>query len=81
MATNREAKILKERREELGLTQQEIAMEVGLSLQQYQRYEYGSRRLSNSAMKLGLKICAVLELDPYEFTFRDDKDFASPIKK
>ncbi len=63
---NREGRMLRERRLELGMTQEEVALELRMSLHQYQRYEYGEQRLSNSRMKMGLRICAVLELDPYE---------------
>ena len=47
----REAKILKKRREELHMTQMQVAVEAGLGLQEYQRYEYGKAKLSNSRMK------------------------------
>ena len=63
---DREGRILRERRLELGLTQEETAIELGISLQQYQRYEYGERKFSNCPMRIGLRICALLELDPYE---------------
>ena len=45
---NREGRILRDRRLELGLTQEEIALELGMSLHQYQRYEYGETTLSNA---------------------------------
>ena len=63
---NREGKILRDRRIELGLSQQELAVELNMSVHQYQRYEYGDSRLRNCPMRIGLRICAVLELDPYE---------------
>lgn len=63
---DREGRIIRERRIELGLTQEETAIELGISLQQYQRYEYGERKFSNCPMRIGLRICALLELDPYE---------------
>lgn len=64
-SSDREGRIIRERRIELGLTQEETAIELGISLQQYQRYEYGERKLSNFPMRIGLRICALLELDPY----------------
>ena len=70
---NREGRILRDRRLELGLTQEEIALELGMSLHQYQRYEYGETTLSNTRMKIGLCICAVLELDPFEVVSFDDR--------
>lgn len=72
----REARILRERREALGLTQVQIAAEIGIELQQYQRYEYGHSRLANSTMKMGLRICAALELDPFEIIYKNGKDLA-----
>lgn len=63
---DREGQIIRDRRIELGLTQERAAMELGISLQQYQRYEYGERRFSNCPIRIGLRICAVLELDPFE---------------
>lgn len=38
---DREAKIIRERRDELYMTQLQVAVEAGLGLQEYQRYEYG----------------------------------------
>ena len=70
-SSSREGRILRERRLELGLTQEEIATELGMSVHQYQRYEYGESTLSNTRMKIGLRICAVLELDPFEVVFDD----------
>ena len=66
---NREGKMLRERRKELGLTQMEVALELQMSLHQYQRFEYGESLVSTSRMSTGLRICAVLELDPYEVVF------------
>ena len=70
-SSSREGRILRERRLELGLTQEEIATELSMSVHQYQRYEYGESTLSNTRMKIGLRICAVLELDPFEVVFDD----------
>ena len=66
---NRGGQILGERRLELGMTQEDVAFEAGMSLQRYQRFEYGTQKLSNSRMKAGLRICSALELDPYEVVF------------
>ena len=66
---NRSGRLLRERRLELGMTQEEVALELGMSIHQYQRYEYGDRNLTNSPMRIGLQICDVLELDPYEVVF------------
>lgn len=58
--------ILRSRREQLGMTQQEVADRAGIKLPQYQRIESGDRQLSGCSMRIGLAICAVLLLDPYE---------------
>ena len=42
---DRVASILKERRKEMELTQSEVAHEVGIDLQSYQKFESGKRKL------------------------------------
>jgi transcriptional regulator with XRE-family HTH domain len=69
---NRIGKILGKRRVELGFTQEYIAFEVGIATSQYQRFEYGVCNLANGYLKHGLKICLLLELDPYELLFEGD---------
>ena len=59
--------ILQLRRKELGLTQQQVADKAKIQLRQYQRFENGEREMSAASMRIGLSICAVLELDPYRF--------------
>ena len=71
-----EAFIIRERRNALGMTQEEVADESGIALQQYQRYEYGVATLSNARMKVGLRICIALELEPYEVIFENGEDMA-----
>ena len=78
---NREAQILRDRRMELGISQQALATEVGMQIRQYQRFEYGQQLLSNTSMKQGLRICAALELDPFEVVFEDGVDVAVPRRK
>ena len=78
--TDREARMLRQRREELNLSQLEVASEAYISIQSYQRYEYGVVKLSNANMKQGLRICAALEIDPYELVFENGVDIAG-IKK
>ena len=63
---NRAGQILRNRRLELGLTQEQVALSLGMSIHQYQRYEYGEHKLSNCPMKIGLRICTVFGLDPFE---------------
>ena len=81
MAKNigREAMILKKRRKELGLTQTEVADAIGIQLQQYQMFEYGTRKVSTSSMILGLRLCAALELKPYELVFEKESDWVKNV--
>ena len=83
MAKNigREAMILKKRRKDLGLTQSEVAEAIGIQLQQYQMFEYGTRKVSTSSMILGLRLCAVLELNPYELVFEKESDWVKKVSK
>ena len=59
--------ILKNRREELGMTQQQVADKARVQLRQYQRFESGERELASSSMRIGVSICQALELDPRRF--------------
>ncbi|MBR2572319.1 MAG: helix-turn-helix transcriptional regulator [Clostridia bacterium] len=69
----KEAGILREQRVYLKMTQEEVAHEVGINLQQYQWDEYGDRDLRKIPMELGLRICRMLGLDPYELIRGDAK--------
>lgn len=71
----RYAAMLRSRRLELGLTQEEVAFDVGIAYQQYQNFEYGYRSIKTASFGLGLRICAILELDPYELIFANDQDW------
>ena len=59
-----DAGVLRSRREQLGLTLQQVAEMAGVQFSQYQRLEAGERSLSGCSMRIGLAICAVLLLDP-----------------
>lgn len=58
--------VLKSRRKQLGLTQQEVANRAHINLMQYNRLETGERHLSGCSMRVGLAVCAVLLLNPFE---------------
>ena len=62
----REARIVREQRMHLGIKQQEMADEMEITLQMYQRYEYGEREIRKMPMGLGLKMCSILEIDPFD---------------
>lgn len=59
--------LLKNRRLELGLTQQQVADKAKIQLRQYQRVESGERHITGASGRIMLAICAVLKIDPYEF--------------
>lgn len=59
--------ILAERREQLCLTQQEVADKAGIQLRQYQRFESGERALRSSTLRIALAVCDALMLDPHRF--------------
>ena len=59
--------LLRKRREDLSLTQQQVADFAGIALRQYQRFESAERRISAASMRVGLSIRQVLRLDPYRF--------------
>lgn len=58
---------LRNRREGLGMTQQQVADAAGIKITQYQNFESGRRSMSGASMRIGLSICRVLKLDPYLF--------------
>ena len=68
----REARIVREQRMFLGIKQQEMADELEISLQMYQRYEYGERDIRKMPMDLGLKMCYLQELNPFELVLGED---------
>ncbi len=59
--------VLLTRREQLGLTQQQVADMAHIQLRQYQRIESGERHISGCSLNVGLAVCAVLLLNPYDF--------------
>lgn len=62
-----DGQVLRVRREQLGLSQQQVAEMAGIQFSQYQRLESGDRFFSGCSMKIGLSVCTVLLLDPYDF--------------
>lgn len=61
--------LLRSRRLELGLTMQQVAKLAGITLPQYQKFEYKKRSLANCSMRVGLAICAALKIDPRDLTY------------
>jgi transcriptional regulator with XRE-family HTH domain len=61
--------LLRGRREELGLRQEEVAERAGIKLEQYRRFESAERQASFSASSLRIvnAVLTALELDPTAF--------------
>ena len=59
-----EKSILREEREKLGLTQQEVSDKARIQLRQYQRFETGERNLSSASFFTACNVMKALELDP-----------------
>lgn len=59
--------LLMERREQLQLTQQEVADKANIQLRQYQRFESGERALRSSTLRVALAVCDALMLDAHRF--------------
>ena len=76
--TNKIPAILKERRKELGLTQIEVAMESGIELQQYQRFESGSRDLRRCSFKIACQVLEALDIDIVKFYHGQNKGIPLP---
>ncbi len=55
---------MRQQRELCGLTQGELARQLGLSFQQIQKYETGANRISSSRM---WQVCEVLDVTPGYF--------------
>ena len=71
--------ILKDYREKLGLTQQEVANKAKIQLRQYQRFESGERNLSSSSFNIACRVIESLSMnisDYYhgEYVFGDKVD-------
>lgn len=66
-----EKMILKDYREKLGLTQQEVANRAKIQLRQYQRFESGERNLSSSSFIIACRVIESLGLNIYNYYHGD----------
>lgn len=55
--------ILRDFREKLAITQQEVADKANIQLRQYQRFEVGERNLSSSSFSIACRVIEALGLD------------------
>lgn len=62
-----ESTIIKNHREYLGMTQQQVANEVGITVRQYQRYESGEKSIYSASFQIGIRLFKVLRLEVKEF--------------
>ena len=78
----RQTEIIRQARKAMGYSQQQVAAIIGVHIRQYQRIECGERNIRYASMKLGLSICAALEIDPFTLVFeRDFKQTIAIIKE
>ena len=59
--------MLKNQREKLGLSQEEVAAKAGIKLEQYQKFESGDRNISSSTLRIVHAVLTALELDTTAF--------------
>lgn len=50
----------------MGITQKQVAERAGITITQYQRFELGTRSISNASFRVVLRICDALRIDPFE---------------
>lgn len=68
----RQVEIIRNARQAMRYSQQQVATIIGVHVRQYQRIECGERDIRYASMKLGLSICAVLGIDPLVLVFGGD---------
>lgn len=65
--------IIKQHREALGYTQQQIANMCDMTVRQYQRYESGEKSIYSASFNFGMKMCHYLQIDLDDLFYFDDK--------
>ena len=76
----RESEMIKNARCRLGLSQQQVATLIGIQIRHYQRFEYGEREIQEISIRVGLSLCAVLELDPVDLVFSGNRKALAELK-
>ena len=66
-ADEEQRNILREQRENLGLTQQQVADRANIKIIQYQRFEMGTRNIMNASFQIACRIIEALEMDITKF--------------
>ena len=73
--------MLREARNRLGLSQQQVATLIGIQIRQYQRFEYGETEIQRISIRAGLALCVVLDLDPVDLVFGSDTTALFALKE
>ena len=80
-----EQAILKRARAKLGLSQQQVADKAGIHMQQYQKFETGTRDLSTARFYIACRVLEALELDMTRYFHGDyvlsEEYYDLPLKK
>lgn len=61
-----ESEIIKQRRIELGLSQQQVADAASINIRPYQKFESGERKISSTSFRIGVAIADILGLDVHD---------------
>ena len=77
----RVTQMLRSARKRSGLSQLQLATELDVQVRQYQRLEYGERPFSSVNIKVGLKLCSILQIDPYDLVLGEQCSIHSTAKK
>jgi len=59
--------VLTQARKKRCYTLQEVADKADINVRQYQKFESGERDFGGCAFSLGLRICKILDIDPWQF--------------
>lgn len=59
--------VLKEKRQILRMTQQEVADKAKISLQQYQKFESGQRNINTASFQLACRVIEALDMNVSDF--------------
>ena len=80
-----EQAILKQARAKLGLSQQQVADKAGIHMQQYQKFEAGTRNLSTACFDIACRVLEALELDISRYYHGDyvlsEETYELPLKE
>ena len=67
LAVTDQAQLLRDRRTELGFTQEQVADMSGIKLRQYKRIENGTMSITECTGTAMMKAFVALRIDPFEF--------------